>query len=1153
MKKLRSLSVVPGNSCLAPESISRYVSGSLEQDEHSQVERHLARCFSCQQEVADILRLLHPDQGLPNQLPKSSDAEIESALSLIREVSRRERSLKERSMRSSRWAAAAAAALFFAVVGAWALKSYLDVRKSGLFLAQAKTKLEEVYSGSSPNGLRLDLPFQPTAATRSASHEETLERAENLFYQALAVREGITEAHLGLGSVYLSRSQFSKARGEFQQVLNQAAGHSGALLARGVTSYEEALQTKDPVDRVRLLKEALADFDAILAGRPASTPARYNRIWVLYECGRHPEALKEIDLYLAQDSQSIWAARLKDLRTRIGMGRPGDVDKTVEQAAAGRDAQALTSLVRADCSQIPAAIRQVLARSLAMEDTDAIAGKPDPSDLRWAAAVMEAEYSAVTGDRSYTRLLDFYAGLSPPRRRLKRALDRKLRELIDLHNSGQTASVIEGSRPLEQAFSSFQDPWQLLNLYHLRGNCFYYRSEFSNSEADYRRMLTLADSIGSVDLIARSLAAVSSALTEQRHFDEALDCHRKLKVLAQDHNLEYWKSFALRKLGYTYLLLNRLDESRAEYSSALSLAFRQRQPEILVQILEDLGLVMEKLGRPGDALALYEEAMQQLDSFRGQDVAPPALETAARRSNLLFKRAGLELRSGNPAAAEALLKEALSSTPPEMRELACRNRLGLAQACLSRQKVGEADSLVEEALTSAVTGGFSDLIWQGWYLKGVLLGQRGEPEPALEALEQAVSILEKMRQNVPSGELRQSFMIGRLDPYRELTSLAYRHTGEGHRALSYVEQAKSMALREYLESRELDSHFIENTPERREDHLNRAIPPEHVGLEYFFSPEKLFVFLLGSDWSRAVELPISQARLSDQVRQFRESIRNRDEMKFSNLARDLYDGLMEPVLRHVIRQNVKALIIFPDGPLHLLPFGGLRDASGQFLLERFALAYAPSAGVLRYCLELNRGDAGSRLRSVLLLDGSANLRGAGDELAGLSHLYSENVRMLSASDLDRAAPDMMTSEILHFAGHSVLIDGKPALILRTGGEQAVLDAKTIGSWRLRRNRITNLSGCNTGIGPQLDGETPWGLVPAFLNAGAPALLVSLMPVDDSTTHRLNARFYELISGGSVSKACALQQAQLSILASERSHGRLSPGAWSPYVLVGDPR
>ena len=98
-----------------------------------------------------------------------------------------------------------------------------------------------------------------------------------------------------------------------------------------------------------------------------------------------------------------------------------------------------------------------------------------------------------------------------------------------------------------------------------------------------------------------------------------------------------------------------------------------------------------------------------------------------------------------------------------------------------------------------------------------------------------------------------------------------------------------------------------------------------------------------------------------------------------------------------------------------------------------------------------------------------------------------------------------------------------------------------------------LAGCSTGIGPQSEGETPWGLVPAFLNAGAPALVVSLMPVDDASTRILTQSFFERLAGAARSKAKALQEAQLSQLQRARSNGRINPLSWSPYVLIGDPR
>jgi CHAT domain-containing protein len=253
------------------------------------------------------------------------------------------------------------------------------------------------------------------------------------------------------------------------------------------------------------------------------------------------------------------------------------------------------------------------------------------------------------------------------------------------------------------------------------------------------------------------------------------------------------------------------------------------------------------------------------------------------------------------------------------------------------------------------------------------------------------------------------------------------------------------------------------------------------------------------------------------------------------------------------RENVSALVILPDGPLYRLPFAGLKDAGGRFLLETYPLSYAPSRSVLRRCLSLDRPDVTSRDRSVLLLDGTANLSGARRELAQIAALYGTHAALAGAQDMTSLAGRAAGAEILHFAGHGKMKDGNPVLELSAGPNPVWLGSREISTWRFRRNGLVTLAGCETGVGPLEEGYAPWGLVPAFLNAGAPALIVSLLPVDDAATADLTDRFYKLLVKGSISRAAALRQAQLELLASSRAAGRPDPALWLPYVLVGDPR
>jgi CHAT domain-containing protein len=251
-------------------------------------------------------------------------------------------------------------------------------------------------------------------------------------------------------------------------------------------------------------------------------------------------------------------------------------------------------------------------------------------------------------------------------------------------------------------------------------------------------------------------------------------------------------------------------------------------------------------------------------------------------------------------------------------------------------------------------------------------------------------------------------------------------------------------------------------------------------------------------------------------------------------------------------QDVNHLVILPDGALHFLPFAGLKSPAGSYLVEKYALAYAPSRSILNYCLSKRRQVPAGR-QPVLLLDGASNLAGASEEIAYLSRLYGPRAQFMDGSDLEHLAPAEAEAEIIHFSGHALALKGRPSLVFRSPLGNAYLRPDEIESLKLTRSPLVNLAGCSTGVGPRADGETPWGLLPAFLNAGAPTILVSLLPVDDSATRTLNVRFYEFMSRGGNSRARALQQAQLYILKAHFATPDPPPLYWTPFVLVGDPR
>ena len=1128
--------------CLSIDDLYHFSASSRGEDCRPDIEAHLSRCPRCQEELAEVLKLLHPDEENESEvvLPPS-DVEISRTLELIQDIAQKE----ERKMHRPKWigwAAAAAAAMVLVGAGAGLLQ-YQYLSKSKQYFNLAKANLEEIYSAESPGGLRMNLPFRSAAPRRSSDISSPLDLAENLFFQALGARETMPEAHLGLASVYMSKSQFAKARDEFQKVLDASENQPQALLGRGIAEYEEARQADDPVRRHALFGAALADFGTVVRLLPDSNEAHYNRIWVLYETGRHKEALAGIGSYLSRDANSIWAARLRDLQSRIRLLQPNAVNGEVERAARGRDAVALESISRMIPERIPAAIRLVLKKSLQEVNGQAASESPRPADLKWAAETMEGAYSTATGDHSWKALLTFYGGLSPAQKRMKRSLDDRFEKLVGLQNSRQTALALSESESLKPAFATLQDYWQLVNIHHLRGNCFYYQADFRRAEIEYLEMQRLADVTGAPELRAKALAALTTAYLGQDKFDDAEACMTALRQVADQYNLDSWRAYAAETRGLLHLRMNQFEESVRNYSIALRIAYRNHNEAKIEGVLENLLLLMDHLGRSEDAKNLCAEAADWMATFEKDAGQAQETEVIASRLNLLCKQGELALRMGDLDRAGLLFKQALTVQPGEMRELECRIRLGLAQVYVESRNFPEAKLHLEKGLVLAASGHYEELEWQASYLQGKMHRENGDVPAALAAFKQSVDILERMRGGIASGDLRRQFLVRRFDPFKEIVSLLCRDLRDGPGALDFVDRAKSLSLREYLDGPPRDSTQAKDIPKAL-----RAL-----SIDYFFAADRLFAFVSGPSRSAVTELPFPRPEAERDVTMFLESIRNGDQAAFNILARSLYDKLVEPVLASNGVESCENLVIFPDGPLYLLPFGGLRNSRGNYLLESYTLSYAPSRSVLGRCLSLERGAASSRTREVLLLDGTANLPGAGNELAGLSRLYGNGARLLTARDVDSAGRLAAGAEIIHFAGHATRVNGKSALVMKPGPRPVFLNSEDIDAWKLHKSRLVTLAGCETGIGPLADGGIPWGLLPAFLNAGAPALVVSLLPADDASTATLVSRFYDLLAGGAHSKASALRQAQLHLLHSARTAGRLDPASWLPYVLVGDPR
>jgi CHAT domain-containing protein len=268
----------------------------------------------------------------------------------------------------------------------------------------------------------------------------------------------------------------------------------------------------------------------------------------------------------------------------------------------------------------------------------------------------------------------------------------------------------------------------------------------------------------------------------------------------------------------------------------------------------------------------------------------------------------------------------------------------------------------------------------------------------------------------------------------------------------------------------------------------------------------------------------------------------------TDVSEELYEMLIEPILPFI---KTKLVYISPDSVLNYLPFEALKK-DGRYLIEDYAIAYAPSGSVLKICMDRNR----NRRETVLAL-GNPNLKNpafrlvhAENEVKALEGMFPQ-VDVYTGDDATElvVAADGPDYDILHFACHGELNVDDPMLTsLRLAPDEendGYLHAGEVFEHDLSASLVV-LSACNSALGELTSGNELMGLTRSFLYAGVPSIVASLWTVDDRSTSFLMQQFYRNL--GTMNKADALREAKLATM---KEYPR--PFHWAAFCLQGDYR
>lgn len=267
--------------------------------------------------------------------------------------------------------------------------------------------------------------------------------------------------------------------------------------------------------------------------------------------------------------------------------------------------------------------------------------------------------------------------------------------------------------------------------------------------------------------------------------------------------------------------------------------------------------------------------------------------------------------------------------------------------------------------------------------------------------------------------------------------------------------------------------------------------------------------------------------------------RDRYEQAFADVCRWLGTAVMGPLLDAMADADRVTLIAggqLGELPLHaaLLPAADGQPATGQYALDRTLVSYAPNARSLIRAALLRDRLAPDTLLIIVDPDTPQHKRlpAAPAEASAVSHYFpADRSTSLAGPDATREAvlQALGGTAVLHAACHAISAPADPmeSAIILSGGIR--LTVKDLADRRVLAEggglRLAVLSACESaGIGQAVPDEVI-GLPVALIEAGAAAVIASLVAVPDTSTALLMARFYQHWLADGMPTPDALRRAQ----------------------------
>ena len=700
------------------------------------------------------------------------------------------------------------------------------------------------------------------------------------------------------------------------------------------------------------------------------------------------------------------------------------------------------------------------------------------------------------------------------------------------------------------------------------------------------RAITLANTADDAATLAAANGALGNAQWASGDYEKAISAHRASLEIARETNNVLFAAIAYNNLGNVYeSQVQRfqyqlsvaeaegeiVDAERYQSNLARSIASAIDTAQRSVAASQQIGGIIEAraLLNLNRILALRSEedasaTLAEVEANRNQAIALLAQEPASRNKAFALINAATDDNNRLDAQRQALLlRDAITVS----REIGDRRAESFALGSLGsvyegNQAYGEAMTLTQQAQVAAQEVDATDSLYRWQWQAGRIQLATGNQDGAIESYRAAIKSLQSIRGDIVAANKDIQFDFrDTVEPvYRELISqLLSANSANIEPAQKQANLSEVLNVLELLKVAELQNFFGDDCVDVAKSivEADGQLADHDAAVVYsIILADRTELILRRADGTliqRTVNL--TQAELETQVDEFRRLLEKRGTNEYLTYAQSLYRHLFEPIAADLKTIDPETLVFIQDGVLRKIPMAALHDGD-HFLIEDYAIATTPSLQLTSQS-DLKKDEINALILGLTVARPPfAALEGVASEVQDVYDILGGDILLDSEFTLKNfeAALSNDAYSIVHMATHGRFgVDSDTTFLLAYDDEITIDTIDTLlrsravraGSARRQPIELLTLSACQTAAG---DNRAALGIAGVAVRAGAKSALASLWFINDASTVALIDTFYTELSKPGVTKAQALQHAQIEAI---NDYAYEHPAVWSPFIMIGN--